>query len=79
MELLIVEILMNDGKIHTDMMVKEKYGNLTWRNWDDKAEDAITGKGIKVYQCICSVCGWKTGNQGMRFNFCPNCGSKMEQ
>lgn len=33
----LVEILMEDGKIHTDMMVKAKYGNLTWRNWDDKA------------------------------------------
>lgn len=33
----IVEILMNDGKIHKDMMVRAKYGNLTWRNWDDKA------------------------------------------
>lgn len=33
----LVEILMKDGKIHTDMMVRAKYGNLTWRNWDDKA------------------------------------------
>lgn len=32
----LVEILMKNGKIHTDMMVKAKYGNLTWRNWDDK-------------------------------------------
>lgn len=33
----LVEILVCDGKIHTDMMVRAKYGNLTWRNWDDKA------------------------------------------
>lgn len=31
-----VEILMKDGKIHTDRMVKTKYGSLTWRNWDDR-------------------------------------------
>lgn len=32
----LVEILMHDGTIHVDMMVKAKYGNLTWRNWDDR-------------------------------------------
>lgn len=33
----LVEILMHDGSIHLDMMVKGKYGNLEWRNWDDRA------------------------------------------
>lgn len=42
-------------------------------------KDINTGKMIKVYHCACSVCGWQTGNQGTRFNFCPNCGAEMEQ
>lgn len=59
-------------------MKGEIYGK--WEKiYRGKREDVITGKGIKAYQCICSVCGWKTGNQGMRFSYCPNCGSKMEQ
>ena len=31
-----VEILMTDGSIKRDMMVKGKYGNYKWRNWTDK-------------------------------------------
>lgn len=31
-----VEILMTDGNIKRDMMVKGKYGNYEWRNWTDK-------------------------------------------
>ena len=26
----------------------------------------------------CSICGWHTGNQGQHFNYCPNCGAKMD-
>ena len=37
-----------------------------------------TGKPMKVYQCTCSVCGWRTGNQGTRFKYCPMCGAKMD-
>lgn len=44
-----------------------------------KRKDVITGKKIDTYYCTCSVCGWETGNQGTRFNYCPNCGAKMEQ
>lgn len=40
---------------------------------------AKTGEIVPVYECTCSVCGWKTGNQGMRFNYCPNCGAKMDE
>lgn len=36
-----------------------------------------TGKMEDVYNCTCSVCGWKTGNQGIRFMYCPMCGTKM--
>lgn len=52
------------GKWH-----KEYYGMRTNVN---------TGKPMKVYLCTCSVCGWKTGNQGTRFKYCPMCGAKMD-
>ena len=42
-------------------------------------KDVNTGLMISVYNCKCSVCGWKTGNQGTRFNYCPNCGAKMDE
>ena len=38
-----------------------------------------TGLMISVYNCKCSVCGWETGNQGTRFNYCPKCGAKMDE
>lgn len=38
-----------------------------------------TGLMMTVYHCKCSVCGWQTGNQGTRFNYCPNCGAKMDE
>ena len=44
-----------------------------------KRKDVNTGLMISAYNCKCSVCGWKTGNQGTRFNYCPNCGSKMDE
>ena len=44
-----------------------------------RKEDANTGLMIAAYNCKCSVCGWETGNQGTRFNYCPNCGSKMDE
>ena len=42
-------------------------------------KDVNTGLMISVYNCKCSVCGWETGNQGTRFNYCPNCGAKMDE
>ena len=42
-------------------------------------KDVNTGLMISVYNCKCSVCGWETGNQGTRFNYCPNCGAKMNE
>ena len=44
-----------------------------------KRKDANTGLMISAYNCKCSVCGWETGNQGTRFNYCPNCGAKMDE
>jgi len=32
-----VEIIMVDGNIHKDMIVRGKYGNLEWRNFDDRS------------------------------------------
>ena len=42
-------------------------------------KDVNTGLMISAYNCKCSVCGWETGNQGTRFNYCPNCGAKMDK
>ena len=42
-------------------------------------KDVNTGLMISAYNCKCSVCGWVTGNQGTRFNYCPNCGAKMDE
>ena len=42
-------------------------------------KDVNTGLMISAYNCKCSVCGWETGNQGTRFNYCPNCGAKMDE
>ena len=44
-----------------------------------KRKNVITGLMIPAYDCKCSVCGWETGNQGTRFNYCPNCGAKMDE
>lgn len=35
-----VELLMIDGSIHKDMIIRGKYGNLEWRNWEDKSVKA---------------------------------------
>ena len=35
-----VEILMIDGSVHNDMIVRGKYGNLEWRNWADRSVKA---------------------------------------
>lgn len=43
-----------------------------------KRKDMNTGLMISAYNCKCSVCGWETRNQGTRFNYCPNCGAKMD-
>ena len=44
-----------------------------------KRKNVNTGLMISAYNCKCSVCGWETGNQGTRFNYCPNCGAKMDE
>ena len=40
-------------------------------------ENVNTGNIEPVYSCDCPFCAWHTGNQGVRFNFCPNCGADM--
>ena len=32
---------------------------------------------MRVYKYICPLCGYNTDNQASRFNFCPNCGARM--
>ena len=44
-----------------------------------KRKDVNTGLMISAYNCKCSVCGWETGNQGIRFSYCPKCGAKMDE
>ena len=42
-------------------------------------KDINTGKYIEKFSCDCPICGYHTGNQGARFNFCPNCGADMRK
>ena len=42
-------------------------------------ENVNTGNIEPVYSYDCPVCAWHTGNQGGRFNFCPNCGADMRK
>ena len=37
-----------------------------------------TGNIEPVYSYDCPICEYHTGNQGRKFNFCPNCGAKMD-
>ena len=63
--------------------VKEIEENNNKGKWEmtykGKRKDVNTGLMISAYNCKCSVCGWETGNQGTRFNYCPNCGAKMDE
>ena len=43
------------------------------KNWDEFHDCKNS-----IWDCTCSKCGWKTGNQGINFKFCPICGEKME-
>lgn len=47
--------------------------------YQGKRKNVYTGLMVSAYNCKCSVCGWETGNQGTRFNYCPNCGAKMDE
>ena len=42
-------------------------------------ENINTGNLEPVYSYDCSICKYHTGNQGGKFNFCPNCGSDMRK
>ncbi len=57
--------------------VEVKYGE--WLKTDRGIRvNANTGQPMRVYHCECSCCGWHTGHQGIEFNYCPNCGAKMD-
>ena len=60
--------------------IKENHNKGKWEmTYKGKRKDVNTGLMISAYNCKCSVCGWETGNQGTRFNYCPNCGAKMDE
>ena len=42
-------------------------------------ENINTGKLEPVYSYDCPICKYHTGNQGGKFNFCPNCGADMRK
>ena len=59
--------------------IEENHNKGKWEmTYKGKRKDMNTGLMISAYNCKCSVCGWETGNQGTRFNYCPNCGAKMD-
>ena len=41
-------------------------------------ENFNTGEAIRTYLYDCPLCGYHTGNQGKNFNFCTNCGTRMD-
>ena len=60
--------------------IEENHNKGKWEmTYKGKRKNVITGLMIPAYDCKCSVCGWETGNQGTRFNYCPNCGAKMDE
>ena len=60
--------------------IEENHNKGKWEmTYKGKRKDVNTGLMIAAYNCKCSVCGWETGNQGTRFNYCPNCGAKMDE
>ena len=60
--------------------IEENHNKGKWEmTYKGKRKDVNTGLMISAYNCKCSVCGWETGNQGTRFNYCPNCGAKMDE
>lgn len=42
-------------------------------------ENINTGKLEPVHSYDCPICNYHTGNQGGKFNFCPNCGADMRK
>ena len=60
--------------------IEENHNKGKWEmTYKGKRKNVNTGLMISAYNCKCSVCGWVTGNQGTRFNYCPNCGAKMDE
>ena len=42
-------------------------------------ENINTRKLEPVHSYDCPICKYHTGNQGCKFNFCPNCGADMRK
>ncbi len=45
---------------------------------EDIGVRVIGGKSVQAYRCTCSECGYRTGQQGIQFSYCPKCGAPME-
>ena len=63
-----------------------EYNGLTIRQWADKitgGEYAPVVHGRWANGCQCSVCGDRHGSYNSRhrpyYNYCPNCGAKMDK
>lgn len=64
---------------HTPTIEAEPVRHGRWIKTDNGIRINInTGEPFRAYLHDCSACGWHTGNQGSRFNYCPNCGAKMD-
>ena len=48
------------------------------KTYNGPRQDINTGELIETYKYDCPFCGYHTGNQGRNFNYCPNCGARMD-
>lgn len=57
--------------------VQVKHGR--WVHWmTESVDDDIMGGEYQIERYLCSECGFDVAGQN-GFNFCPNCGAKMEK
>lgn len=47
--------------------------------WIKTRNDKFCDRDEEYYCYDCTVCGYHTGDQGSEFNYCPNCGAKMDE
>lgn len=51
----------------------------TWiKTYKGKKYDEFHDCVNSIWDCTCSECGWRTGQQGVNFDYCPKCGTRME-
>ena len=54
--------------VHGEWIIKDKGLETNINTW----------RTTRSFSYKCSLCGYRTGNQGKYFNYCPNCGAKMD-